>query len=153
VVLLRWPGDSAGAEGQSRFSHRIGLIQQVEVFVANFPIQRQTLTSRAPIYPDLEKLTLAFSLTKLREALGPDDAFVRKVLGTKAPASLAAELVDNTKLADIALRRGLIDADEATIATTDDPMIAFARQIDPDLRTLRQTYEDEVQAELTKNST
>jgi len=119
---------------------------------ANFPIQRQTLTSRAPIYPELEKLTLAFSLTKLREALGPDDAFVRKVLGTKAPASLAAELVDNTKLADVALRRGLIDADEAAIAAADDPMIAFARKIDPDLRTLRQTYEDEVQAELTKNS-
>jgi hypothetical protein len=120
---------------------------------SNFPIQRQTLTSRGPIYPELEKLTLAFSLTKLREALGPDDAFVRKVLGTKTPASLAAELVDNTKLADVALRRGLIDADEATIAAADDPMIAFARKIDPDLRTLRHTYEDEVQAELTKNST
>ena len=104
---------------------------------ANFPVQRQTLTSRAPIYPELEKLTLAFSLTKLREALGPDDAFVKKVLGTKAPASLAAELVDNTKLADVALRRGLIDADEAAIAASDDPMIALARKIDPDLRTLR----------------
>jgi Peptidase S46 len=119
---------------------------------ANFPIQRQTITSRVLIYPELEKLTLAFSLTKLREALGPDDAFVRKVLGTKAPASLAAELVDNTKLADVALRRGLVDADEATIAATDDPMIAFVRKIDPDLRALRRTYEDKVQAELTKNS-
>jgi Peptidase S46 len=98
---------------------------------ANFPIQRQTLASRAPIYPELEKLTLAFSLTKLREALGPDDAFVRKVLGTKAPASLAAELVDNTKLADVALRRGLIDADEATVAATDDPYDRFGAQDRP----------------------
>jgi Peptidase S46 len=119
---------------------------------ANFPIQRQTLTSRAPVYPELEKLTLAFSLTKLREALGADDAFVRSVLGTRAPSSLAAELVDNTKLADAVLRRSLIDADEATIAANDDPMIAFVRKIDPDLRAQRRAYEDEVQAELTKSS-
>jgi hypothetical protein len=119
---------------------------------ANFPAQRQTLTSRAPVYPELEKLTLAFSLTKLREALGPDDAFVRNVLGTKAPSSLAAELVDNTKLADAALRRSLIDADEATIAASADPMITFVRKIDPDLRAQRRAYEDEVQAVLTKSS-
>jgi hypothetical protein len=119
---------------------------------ANFPIQRQTLTSPVLIYPELEKLTLSFSLTKLREALGPDDAFVRRVLGTMTPASLAAELVDNTKLADVALRRGLVDADEVTIAATDDPMIAFVRKIDPDLRAVRRTYEDKVQGELTKNS-
>ena len=119
---------------------------------ANFPIARQAITSRTPIFPELEKLTLTFSLTKLREALGPDDAFVRKVLGTKEPASLAAELVDNTKLSDVALRRRLIDTDEATIAASDDPMIAFVRKIDPDLRAVRQTYEDGVQAALTRNS-
>ena len=50
---------------------------------ANFPAQRQALASDAPIYPELEKLTLAFSLARLREALGADDPFVRKVLGTK----------------------------------------------------------------------
>jgi hypothetical protein len=119
---------------------------------ANFPGQRQALTSRAPVYPELEKLTLGFSLTKLREALGPDDPFVRKVLGDKAPAVLAAELVDGSKLADAALRGRLIDADEAAIAATDDPMIALVRKIDPDLRAMRRTYEDEVEAELTKNS-
>ncbi len=118
----------------------------------NFRGQRQTLTSRAPLYPQLEKLTLTFSLTKLRETLGPDDPFVRKVLGGKAPARLAAELVDGTKLADVALRRSLIDADETAIAASDDPMIALVRLIDPDLRTIRRTYEDDVQAELTKNS-
>jgi hypothetical protein len=42
--------------------------------------------------------------------------------------------------------RGAFPA-EATIAATDDPMFAFARRIDPDLRMLRHTYEDEVQAE------
>jgi Peptidase S46 len=119
---------------------------------ANFPIQRQAIASPAPIYPELEKLTLGFSLAKLREALGPDDDFVRKVLGTKEPARLAAELVDGTKLADAGLRRRLIDADAATIAASADPMIAFARKIDPDLRVQRQIYDEDVVDELARNS-
>src|SRR5579859_45842 len=123
-----------------------------EYTVENFRGQRQGLNSRAPIYPELEKLTLAFSLTKLREALGPDDPFVRKVLGNKAPAQLAAELVDGTRLADPGLRRSLIDADEATIATCEDAMIAFVRAIDPDLRAIRHAYEDQIQAELSRSS-
>jgi hypothetical protein len=117
---------------------------------ANFPTQRQALLSEAPVYSQLEKLTLAFSLTKLREALGPDDAFVRKVLGNRTPADLAAELIDGTGLADVKLRRRLLDADEATIDASSDPMIVFARKLDPDLRTIRRDYEDTVQAPLTK---
>jgi hypothetical protein len=119
---------------------------------ANFPIQRQTIAASAPVYPELEKLTLTFSLTKLREALGPDDPLVKKVLGDKSPAQLAAALIDGTGLADVALRRRLLDADPATIAASNDPMIAFARNIDPDLRAVRQRYENDVAAQLTKYS-
>jgi hypothetical protein len=50
------------------------------------------------------------------------------------------------------VRRSLIDADEATIATSEDAMIAFARLIDPDLRAIRRAYEDQIQSELTRNS-
>jgi hypothetical protein len=109
---------------------------------ANFPEQRQLILSDAPIYPDLEKLRLTFSLTRVRELLGPDDDFVRRVLGDKSPAQLAAELIDNTKLADLALRRRLLDADLATLQASDDPMIKFALAIDPDLRAARKVRED-----------
>jgi hypothetical protein len=119
---------------------------------ANFPAQRQTLASPAPIYPELEKLTFAFSLARLREALGADDPLVRKVLGRSEPAAVAAELIDKTKLADVALRRRLIDADVATIAASDDPMIVFARKIDPDLRVERRAYDDGVVDPLARNS-
>jgi Peptidase S46 len=119
---------------------------------ANFPAQRQALLSEVPIYPDLEKLTLAFSLARLREALGADDPFVRKVLGTREPAAVATELIDKTKLADVALRRHLIDADAATIAASDDPLIVFARKIDPDLRIERRAYDDGVVDPLARNS-
>jgi hypothetical protein len=119
---------------------------------ANFPAQRQALVSDVPIYPELEKLTLAFSLARLREALGADDPFVRKALGRSEPAAVAAELIDKTKLADVALRRRLIDADAATIAASDDPMIVFARKIDPDLRAERRAYDDGVVDPLAHNS-
>ena len=119
---------------------------------ANFPVTRQSLLSTAPIYPELEKLTLTFSLTKLREALGPDDPFVKKVLGRKSPAQLAAELVDGTGLTSVELRTRLLDADQAAIAASTDPMIVLARAIDPDLRAVRKDYEDNVDAPLTKYS-
>jgi hypothetical protein len=119
---------------------------------ANFPIQRQTVMSTAPIYPQLEKLTLAFSLTKLREALGPDDPFVKKVLGTKSPDARAAELVDGTALTDVKVCTRLLDADMATIEASTDPMLAFARDIDADLRAVRKDHDDNVVAPLAKYS-
>jgi hypothetical protein len=119
---------------------------------ASFPTLRQSLLSRAPIYPELEKLTLTFSLTKLRETLGPDDPFVRKVLGQKSPAQRAVELVDGSRLADAELRRQLLDGGQAGIDASNDPMILLARALDPDLRALRKDYEDNVEAPLTKYS-
>jgi hypothetical protein len=119
---------------------------------ANFPIQRQTLVAESPVYPELEKLTLTFSLTKLRETLGPDDPFVRKVLGNKSPTTLAAELIDGSGLGDAKLRRSLLDAGEAGIAASSDPLIVLARELDPEMRAMRKKYEDGVGARLTKSS-
>jgi hypothetical protein len=123
-----------------------------EFSAARFPGTRQDLLSKAPIYPEFEKLELAFSLTKMREVLGPDDAFVKKVLGKKSPVALAAELVDGTSLADPAVRARLLAADEATIAASRDPMIALALRLDSDVRTTRKEYEDTVDAPKTRFS-
>jgi hypothetical protein len=120
---------------------------------ANFPITRQSLLSNAPIYPEMEKLTLTFSLTKMREVLGPDDPFVKKVLGRKSPAALAAELIDGTSLGNVDARRRLLEADQAAIAASNDPMIAFVRGLDPDMRATRKESEDTVEAPLAKYST
>jgi hypothetical protein len=117
---------------------------------ASFPALRQQALSTEPVYPDLEKLKLTFSLTKVRELLGPDDAFVRKAFGRKSPAELAAELIDGTRLGDLALRKRLLDADLATIKASDDPMIKFILAIDPDLRAARQEQEDGYNAALSR---
>ncbi len=140
LALVRH-ADEAGKPDQARLK---------EYTDANFPSLRQTLTSPAPLYPDLEKLTLGFSLAKLRETLGSDDPFVRKVLAGKSPAERAGELVDGTALADVETRRRLIDATPGTLADSSDPMIAFARLVDADLRVVRADYEGNVEAPLTK---
>jgi hypothetical protein len=102
-----------GAFNSSLFGHALTLLRYPvetkkpnelrlpEFSEANSPALRQGMFSTAPIYPELERLKLTFSLTKMREALGSDHSFVKKVLGKKSPAQLATELVDGTKLADV----------------------------------------------------
>ena len=123
-----------------------------EFTAAQFPGVRQALLAPDPIYPDFEKLELTFSLTKMREVLGPDDPFVKQVLGQKSPAALAAALVDGTSLADPAARARLLAADGATIAASRDPMIALALRVDPDARAIRKEFEDTVNAPKTRFS-
>jgi hypothetical protein len=141
-ALVRHPAESAKPDAERLKEHT----------EANFPILRQSISSPAPIYPELEKLTLTFSLSKLREALGPDDAFVKKVLGRKTPAELAAELVDGSSLTSVERRNDLLGADPAAIAASTDPMIVFVRSIDGDLRAVRKDYEDSVEAPRSKYS-
>jgi hypothetical protein len=105
--------------------------------------------SDVPIYPEYEKLTLSFSLDKMRENLGPDDPLVRKLLSAESPDSLAKQLVERTQLADPKLRSNLWEGGQAAVAASNDPMIALARDMDADARALRKVYEDEVQAPTT----
>lgn len=113
---------------------------------SNLPKIAAGLLAATPLYPDFEQVTLSFSLDKMREALGPDDAVIRKLLSRESPESLAAKLVTETKLADPAVRKALWDGGAAAIAASDDPMIALARGIDGEARAVRKIYEDEVQA-------
>lgn len=112
----------------------------------------QRLAAPAPIYPDLEKLNLAFDLERMREWLGPDAPIVRQLLATESPDTLAAQLVDGTKLADPEVRKRLWEGGSAAIYASQDPMIVFARSIDPQARTVRKSYEDEVEAPIDSSS-
>jgi hypothetical protein len=116
------------------------------------PSLEQRLFSKAPIYPELEELNLAWSLTKLREDLGTDDPLVKKVLGKESPDSLAKSLVAGTKLADVDVRKKLWEGGQKAIDESQDTMIKLALLVDPDARALRKTYEDEVEAVEKKNS-
>ena len=119
---------------------------------SRLPSMTQQLFSTAPIYPDYEKVKLGFSLTKMREWLGADDAFVRKVLGKESPQVLANRLIDGTKLGDVAERKRLWDGGKAAVDASSDPFIALARLVDPDARAIRKRYENEVESVVDKNS-
>src|SRR5262249_39419334 len=104
------------------------------------------LYSPAPIYDDFEKVKLADSLAFMQEELGADNAIVKKVLAGKTPEARAAELIDGTKLKDVAYRKQVAGAGVKAIEESTDPMIVLARSIDADARASRKRYETEVQA-------
>jgi Peptidase S46 len=102
------------------------------------------LFSEYPSYPDLEIAKLTTSLKFMRDKLGADDALVNKVLQGKDPATRAAELIHGTKMASAAERQRIYKAGTETIASSTDPMIVLAREIDADSRALRSQYEAQV---------
>lgn len=110
------------------------------------PRVAQRLEAPVPVYPELEKLNLSFSLERMREWLGPDAPIVRQLLSQDSPDSLAAKLVDGTQLADPQVRERLYAGGTAAVDASTDPMIAFARSVDAEARAVRKTYEDEVEA-------
>ncbi len=118
------------------------------------PALTQGLFSQAPIHDDLELLRLTFSLTKMREALGPDDPFVKKVLGKASPAEVAERLLRNTKLKDVAYRRKLWDGGKVAVeaAAREDAVIELAARVDPDARAIRKQFEDGIESVVKRNS-
>ena len=98
-------------------------------------LEKQVLDAK-PIYPWLEETLLEWSLSKAREYLGADDPDTQLLLGKESPEQLAARLVAGTRLADPAVRKALWEGGAAAIAASDDPMIAYARKLDPRSREL-----------------
>jgi len=113
---------------------------------AALPQRKQRLLANRPVYSELEKVRLSFSLDKMREFLGPDSLYVHQILGMKSPDTLAEELISGSKLADPEVRTALWEGGMEAIKASDDPMIALALAIDEDGRALFKRYEDEVQA-------
>src|SRR5207253_8836978 len=65
---------------------------------SNLESLKQQLYSEAPVYEDLEAVTLGDSLAHWMESVGANDPLVRQVFDGKSPNDLASELVRTTKL-------------------------------------------------------
>jgi hypothetical protein len=113
---------------------------------ASLPVIQRDLYARVPVYPELEVLTLSFSLERMREWLGPDDPVIRRLLSKESPNSLATRLIAETKLDDAEVRKRLWQGGKAAVDASLDPMIELARAIDADARAIRKRYDDEVEA-------
>ena len=117
---------------------------------AALPQVEQGLAAERPINKEYEKLRLTFSLEKMREWLGPDSRYVHGILGKESPESLAATLVDGSELDDPKVRMALWEGGIEAVAASEDPMIRLALEIDPEARALRERFENEVEAPLTR---
>jgi len=106
------------------------------------------LYSPAPIYDDLEMDRIASSLAFMTETLGGDDPYVQKALTGMSPKARAEALVKGTKLKDVALRKKIAEGGTEAIASSTDPMIKFAVDLDPESRALRKRFEDEIEGTL-----
>jgi hypothetical protein len=105
-----------------------------------------SLYSPAPIYPAFEVDRMASWLSYAMETLGGDDPIVAAMLAGQSPRTRAEALVLGCGLGRIETRRALADGGAAAIAASDDPMIRLAVLLDPEARSLRKRYEDEVEA-------
>lgn len=114
------------------------------------PELRQATLSTAPVYPELEIEQLTFSLTKMREALGPDDLTLRVLFGKRSPREIATDVVKGTALGDPAVRKKLFEGGAIALERSQDPMIALAKLVDTFARKVRKQFEDEVESALVR---
>lgn len=116
------------------------------------PRIEQQLKAPVPVYPELENLTLSFSLERMREWLGPDTEIVRQLLAKDSPDSLAARVISGSGLGDPQVRMRLWAGGMEAVEASHDPMIELARQVDPIAREIRKRYEDQVEAPVSAAS-
>ena len=113
---------------------------------SNLESFRFSLLSRAPIYPEMEEHLLAAWLEEAQKALGAGDPFVRAALGGSTPAAAAKRALTGTRLADVELRKALIEGSADAVAKSDDPMMVLARNVEPITRQLRAWLEEKIQS-------
>ncbi|MDX2132235.1 MAG: S46 family peptidase [Planctomycetota bacterium] len=108
------------------------------------------LEATTPVYPQYETFLIADGLAYLAQHLGGDDPLVRSLLDGKSPEDRAAELVGASKLGDASHRAALVKAGPSGLAKalkdSDEPLLAFARTLDPVLREITARRESGLEA-------
>jgi hypothetical protein len=113
------------------------------------PLLEKQVLDAQPIHPWLDQLELEWSVSKAREYLGADDPDTKLILGKESPEGLAARLIAGTRLADPAYRKALWTGGKAAIDASKDPMILFARKLDPRYRQLQEAVDAGYQGPVT----
>ena len=106
---------------------------------------KRKVFSPAPIYEDLERAKLTDSLALLLEELKHEPDVLQKVLAGKGPVARAAELVNGTKLKDVAERKRLAAGGWKAIESSTDTMLVLARDVDERARLVRKELETSVE--------
>lgn len=136
LAIVRWVVERDKPSGERLAEFRDAAIPTLEL----------NLYSPAPIPPDLERHILEWGLARLAEELGAEDPRVVTALAGLSPSERAHQLVHETTLFDLEARRALVEGGASAIASSKDPLIELAHQLDPPARALRQRYQDEVRS-------
>lgn len=97
------------------------------------------------IDPGVETVRMTVYLQLLAQELGGDDPVVIAMLAGKAPAVRAAELAQNTRLADASFRKAVYESSAGQAYIDQDPMLALLHSLQPMIRRigLEQNHYDE----------
>jgi len=113
---------------------------------SQLPSLRFQIFSPAPSYLPMEQALLANSLKQSLKELGPDDPYVRAALQGHTPEESARQAFAGTRMGDAAFRKSLIEGGEAAVASSKDPLIAFARRVDPEVLSMIKWHEDKIES-------
>ena len=97
-------------------------------------IKRQIVAPN-PIDTAYERLAIAAQLRAAQGELPASDQFLRTALNGKTPDQVAADMVRGTRITDPAVRQQLVTGGLPAITASTDPLIVFARAVDPLART------------------
>ena len=136
----------AANERQKPSNQRIATYQD-----AQLPTLQQRLYSTAPVYKNLEQVLLTESLGEMRDGLGANNPEVQKALAGKTPDERAKELIEGTKLEDVAVRKQLFEGGLKAVNASTDPLIVLMREIEPDAAAVHNQNEDQVQSVLRQS--
>src|SRR5262249_14103368 len=92
---------------------------------AQLPSLRMSLLAPATIYVPMEQVLFTDALQESLEKLGPDHPFIKATLAGRTPKDAATALLANTKLADPAVRKQLVEGGPMAIEQSTDPLIAL----------------------------
>ncbi|HUX10341.1 MAG TPA: S46 family peptidase [Terriglobia bacterium] len=111
---------------------------------------RFQIFSPAPSYLPLEQALLANTLEEARKELGPSDPYVRAALQGHTAQEAARDAFAGTRMGDAAFRKSLVEGGEAEVASSRDPLIAFARRVNPEILSMIKWHEDKVESVETR---
>jgi hypothetical protein len=92
---------------------------------------RAQITQPIPIDTAFERLAIAAQLRAAQSELPANDAFLQVALHGRTPDAVAADLVRNTKVGDLAFRQSLLQGGTAAVNASTDPLIVWVRGVDP----------------------
>jgi hypothetical protein len=102
----------------------------------NLETIKRSLTSPREIDPAFERLSIAAQLRAAQQELPANAPFLRIALAGRTPEAAADAFVIGTRLTDPAVRRALVEGGAAAVTASSDPLIVFARAVDPLNRTV-----------------